>query len=139
MMALFVLLLEFVIDGPPVSQQARRRERVRQWRDAVRRVAEQHWQAGELPATGPIMLTVIYFYDRGSMDIDNLPKPISDALKGLVYRDDEQVTDIVCRKRNLNRELRIEHPSLVLAEGFSRGNQFLYIVIEEAPDQEVIY
>lgn len=73
------------------------------------------------------------------MDIDNLPKPIADALKGLVYRDDEQVTDIVCRKRNLNRELRIVNPSLVLSEGFSRGNQFLYIVIEEAPDQEVIY
>ena len=72
------------------------------------------------------------------MDINNLPKPISDALKGLVYRD-EQVTDIVCRKRNLNRELRLENPSLVLAEGFSRGNQFLYIVIEEAPDLEVIY
>ena len=44
------------------------------------------------------------------MDIDNLPKPISDALKGLVYLDDEQVTDIVCRKRNLNRELRVENP-----------------------------
>ena len=134
-----MLLLEFVIDGPPVSQQARRRERVRQWRDAVRRVAEQHWRAGELPGTGPIMLTVIYFYDSGPMDIDNLPKPILDALKGLVYRDDEQVTDIVCRKRNLNRELRVENPSLVLAEGFSRGNQFLYIVTEEAPDQEVMY
>jgi crossover junction endodeoxyribonuclease RusA len=134
-----VLLLEFVIDGPPVSQQARRRERVHQWRDAVRRVAEQYWQAGELPATGPIMLTVIYFYDSGSMDIDNLPKPISDALKGLVYLDDEQVTDMVCRKRNLNRELRVENPSLVLADRFSRGNQFLYIVIEEAPDPEVIY
>src|SRR2546428_12513278 len=80
-----------------------------------------------------------YFYDSGSMDIDNVPKPISDALKGLVYLDDEQVTDIVCRKRNLNRELRVENLSLVLAEGFSRGNQFLYIVIEEAPDQEVIY
>ena len=48
---------------------------------------------------------------RAAMDIDNLPKPISDALKGLVYLDDEQVTDIVCRKRNLNRdyELRILH------------------------------
>ena len=73
------------------------------------------------------------------MGIDNLSKPISDALQGLAYRDDEQVSDIVCRKRNLNHELRLENPSLVLAEGFSRGNQFLYIVIEEAPDQEVIY
>jgi crossover junction endodeoxyribonuclease RusA len=73
------------------------------------------------------------------MDIDNLPKPISDALKGLIYLDDEQVTDVLCRKRNLNSNLRIENPSSILAEGFSRGSEFLYIVVEEAPDQQVIY
>jgi hypothetical protein len=73
-----------------------------------------------------------------TMDIDNIPKPISDALKGLVYLDDEQVTDVLCRKRDLNSNLRIESPSSVLADGLSRGNEFLYIVVEEAPDQEVI-
>jgi len=56
----------------------------------------------------------------------------------LVYLDDEQVTDVLCRKRDLNSNLRLENPSSVLAEGFSRGHEFLYIVIEEAPDQEVI-
>src|ERR671931_1599876 len=119
MMALFVPLLEFVIDGPPVSQQARRRERVRQWRDAVRRVTEQNWPPEELPVTGPIMLTVIYFCDDVAMDLDNLPKPIVDALKGLVYLDDDQVTDIVCRKRNRNSDLRLENPSSFLSERFS--------------------
>ncbi len=72
------------------------------------------------------------------MDVDNLPKPILDSLKGLVYLDDEQVTDILCRKRNLNSNLRLENPSSVLAEGFSRGNEFLYIIVEEAANQEVI-
>jgi crossover junction endodeoxyribonuclease RusA len=72
------------------------------------------------------------------MDID-LPKPISDALKGLVYLDDEQVTNMLCRKRNLGSNLRIINPSSVLAEGLSRGNEFLYITVEEALDQEVIY
>jgi crossover junction endodeoxyribonuclease RusA len=134
-----VLPFEFVIDGPPVSQQTRRRERVRQWRDEVRRVAEQYWPAGELPVIGPIMLTITYFYDSISMDVDNLPKPISDALRGLVYLDDEQVTDVLCRKRNLNRDFRIENPSSVLADGLSRGNEFLYIVVAEAPDQEVFF
>ena len=129
-----MLPFEFVIDGPPVSQQARRRERVRQWRDAVRRVAEQNWPPEELPVTGPIMLTVIYFYDDVAMDIDNLPKPILDALKGLVYLDDDQVTDIVCRKRNRNSDLRLENPSNFLSQGFRRGNEFLYIVVGEAPD-----
>jgi crossover junction endodeoxyribonuclease RusA len=84
------------------------------------------------------MLTITYFYESVSMDIDNIPKPISDALKGLVYLDDEQVTDVWCRKRDLNSSLRIERPSSVLADGLSRGNEFLYIVVEEAPDQEVI-
>jgi len=85
------------------------------------------------------MLTITYFYDSVSMDVDNIPKSISDALKGLVYLDDEQLTDVLCRKRNLNSDLRIENPSSVLAEGLSRGNEFLYIVVEDAPDQEVIY
>jgi crossover junction endodeoxyribonuclease RusA len=85
------------------------------------------------------MLTITYFYEGASMDIANLPKPISDALKGLVYLDDEQMTDVLCRKRNLDSNLRIENPSRALAEGVSRGNEFLYIVVEEAPDQEVIY
>jgi crossover junction endodeoxyribonuclease RusA len=134
-----VLPFEFVIDGPPVSQQTRRRERVRQWRDEVRRVAEQQWPVGELPATGPIMLIITYFYDSIAMDVDNLPKPILDALRGLVYLDDEQITDVLCRKRNLNRDFRVENPSSVLADGLSRGNEFLYIVIAEAPDQEVFF
>lgn len=85
------------------------------------------------------MVTITYFYDRVSLDVDNIPKPILDALKGLGYLDDEQVTDIICRKRNLNTELRIENPSSVLAQGFSRANQFLYVVIDDAPDQGVIY
>ena len=86
------------------------------------------------------MLTIMYFYESEPlMDIDNIPKPISDALKGLVYLDDEQVTDVLCHKRNLNSNLRIENPSSILAEGFSRGSQFLYVVVEEALNQEVIY
>ncbi len=84
------------------------------------------------------MLTITYFYDNIAVDVDNIPKPILDALKGLVYSDDEQVTDILCRKRNLNGDLRIENPSSVLAEGLSRGHQFLYIIVKDAPDQEVI-
>ena len=85
------------------------------------------------------MLTITYFYDRVKLNVDNIPKPILDALKGLIYLDDEQVTDILCRKRNLNTELRLANPSSILAEGFSRANQFLYVVIGEATDLGVIY
>ncbi len=131
-----MLPFEFVIDGPPVSQQARRRERVRQWREEVRRVAAQQWPTGELPVATALMLTIVHFYDTVSLDLDNLPKPIVDALKGLVYLDDSQITDVICRKRHLRRDIRVDNPSDVLADGFSRGTEFLYIVVEDAPDQE---
>lgn len=84
------------------------------------------------------MLTITYFFEGSAMDVDNIPKPISDALNGLVYMDDSQLTDVLCRKRDLNADLRVINPSPVLAEGFERGKEFLYIVVESAPDQTVI-
>jgi hypothetical protein len=93
---------------------------------------------GEFPEMGPIMVTVLYFYDAVEIDIDNTLKPILDALKGLLYTDDNQITDILCRKRNRTRNVRIENPSSMLVDRFSRGKEFLYIAVEQAPDQEVI-
>jgi len=84
------------------------------------------------------MLKVTYFYDSVELDADNIVKPIQDALKGLAYIDDRQVTDILVRKRDLSGNFKVENLTSVLAEGFTRGNEFLYIVITNAPDQEVI-
>ena len=84
------------------------------------------------------MITITYFHEGVPFDVDNIPKLILDAMNGLVYVDDGQVTDLVCRKRNLNGDLRVVNPSSVLAEGFGRGNEFLYVVVEDAPDQEVV-
>ncbi len=131
---------EFVVDVPPVSQQARRRERVRQWIDKVRSMAAQSWPSGEVPFSDSIQVSITWFYEAISisMDVDNIPKPIIDGLKGLVFIDDNQVTDMICRKRNQNEELQIRNPSPILAEGLSRKKDVLYIVVEDAPDQRVI-
>jgi Holliday junction resolvase RusA-like endonuclease len=126
------------VDGPPVSQQARRRERVTEWRQEVRRAAELYWSTQELPVAGPVRLEITHFYNDARLDIDNIPKPIIDALKGLIFLDDDQVTDLMCRKRDLRSPLRIANPSSVLAEALGRDNDFLYIVVMEAPNQEVI-
>ncbi len=66
-------------------------------------------------------------------------KPIQDALNDLVYVDDRLITDTQIRKTDLNGSFRVRGMSAVLAEGFCRGNEFLYIRIEEAPNhQELI-
>ena len=132
------LPFEFAIEGPPVSQQARRRELVRQWSRSVRDAALHRWDADASPVAEAIMLTIIYFYNDVPMDVDNMPKPILDALKGLVYVDDSQISDLLCRKRELTDRLQIESESQTLKDYIRRGAHFLYISVESAPNQEVI-
>lgn len=129
---------EFIVDGPPVSQQTRRRERLREWKTVVRQEAEKYWTPGQKASTGLTMLQITYFYDAVAIDVDNIVKPIQDAIIRLAYIDDNQVTDVLIRKRNLSGSFKVENMTSTLAEGFSRGNEFLYILVIDAPDQEVL-
>lgn len=72
------------------------------------------------------------------MDVDNIVKPIQDAIKGLAYVDDKQVSDLLVRKRNLSGNFKVENMTSTLTEGFARRNEFLHIVVIDAPDQEVL-
>lgn len=133
------LPFEFVIVRDPVSQQARRRDLVRQWVQQVRREAEQHWNNEDSPHGGAVMLTITYFYDRIDLDVDNIPKPIMDALKGLAYSDDGQVTDMLCRKRDVHDDLQFLDSSQIITDAFGREERFVHILIEEAQPLEVVY
>lgn len=132
-----VLPFELIVAGPVVSQQTRRRGRRRAWIDQVRRQVEAHWQS-EGAEDGPIALTLTYLHGPGIGDLDNLAKPVLDALKGLVFDDDGQVTDLVLRKRSLSAILRIENPSPLLSSRFELGSPFLHVLVEIAPDQELV-
>ena len=102
----------------------------------VQSVAKESWDV-EPPFAGEVMVTITYFFKDGSPDVDNIPKPILDALKGLVYSDDSQVTDVLCRKRDRNRDLRFDNPSSVLVETLGRSEQFLHITVASAMSLEV--
>ena len=134
-----MLPFEFVIDGAPVSQQARRRARLRDWISKVENEAKSHWPEDELPVVDSIMVKITYFYEENvspKIDVDNISKPILDALKGVVFTDDSQVTDLLCRKRK-SENIRVEISSDILLNQLDQGNEFLFIVVQDAPDQEV--
>ncbi len=82
-------------------------------------------------------MTINYFFEGRSLDIDNVPKPVLDALKGLVYVDDTQVSDLLCRKRLWGAALRIQAPTPLLLETRSRFRQFLHVTVHPALTQEV--
>jgi crossover junction endodeoxyribonuclease RusA len=64
--------------------------------------------------------------------------PVLDALKGLVYEDDRQVTDLTMRKRDLSRDLRTDVRWPLFLQALTRGGEFLHVIVETAPDQGVV-
>jgi Endodeoxyribonuclease RusA len=86
-------LLEFTVDGPPVSYQTRDKANLVAWKALIRAEAGRCW--GENPIlTTNLKCTIINFHEGAvaSLDDDNMVKPIRDAMNRLVYRDDRQIT-----------------------------------------------
>ena len=121
-----------------MSQQTRRRERVREWTAEVEDAARKTWDT-EPPIAGAIMVTITYFFDGTPFDVDNIPKPILDALKGTVFSDDVQVFDLLCRKRDMNENLQIQNPSPELIEYLRESKQVLHISVADALNREVSF
>ena len=130
-----MLPFEFMIPETPVSVQARDRKRLGAWKDRVRGAASAEWPQGRPPVTCLVRARITYYYDQVAIDSDNILKPVLDALCGVVYQDDAQVTDVSSSVRNINGSFRVRGMSRSLAEGFVTGHDFLHIRIEEAPDQ----
>ncbi len=84
------------------------------------------------------MVTITYVYDEDRLDVDNIPKPILDGLKQVVFSDDSRITDMLCRKRDLKDDLQIQSFSPGLSEALARSTPFVHIVVDHAPDQGVI-
>ena len=103
----------------------------------MRNAAKKRWGIGT-PFSGGVIVSITYFYIDPPPDVDNITKPILDAMKGLIYIDDRQVSDLVCRKRDLNSNLQIQNPSALLSTRLGDSGQFLYINIRDASSQEVL-
>ncbi len=125
---------EFIVEGVPVSHQTKNRTALQTWKQTVRTAAEQHWPAGDSPTTDRVQITITYYHEGVPLDVDNMIKPIQDALNGLVYVDDRQITDTTGRLRDINGDFKVRYMSPVLAAGFIRGNEFVHVHIDLAPD-----
>jgi crossover junction endodeoxyribonuclease RusA len=78
-------------------------------------------------------MRVTFYRDSALGDVDNLTKPVLDALQGIVYDNDRQISDVAAGRRDINARFRVRHISLALAEAFSNGEQFVHICVYRAP------
>jgi crossover junction endodeoxyribonuclease RusA len=129
---------EFLIPQRPVSQQARRQARLRAWKEFVARQARMALTEPITLANEPVALKLLYVYDEAALDVDNILKPIQDALVGVVLKDDSVVTDVEIRRRWRGTTFTINSVSPVLAAGLALGKEFVYVMLSDAPPQDII-
>jgi hypothetical protein len=131
-----VRLLEFVVSGTPVSAQGSS-EAKRFWQQRVTAAAEVAFRRAAMPSLDSLVLRIAYFYVYAPAgDLDNIVKPIQDALKGVAFVDDIQVVDLIASMRRKDVNDRISMTS-ALAAAFDGGSDFVYVAIESASRIEV--
>lgn len=129
--------LEFVVLGPPIScrqSKPHRKLNLAAWKAKVRTEVESKWAAA--PLTGKLKAIVINFHtgDEPPVDVDNLSKPILDAMNKLVYDDDRQVRQAEITHIRIDAPMVIAGASKILVNAIQAGQQFVYVRIEDAVD-----
>jgi len=89
------------------------------------------------PTVDSVVLRVAYFYVYApAADLDNIVKPIQDALRGIAYVDDVQVIDLVASMRRKSNGERIV-VTTILASGFAGGSDFVHVAVDHSSAIEV--
>jgi len=126
--------LEFVVPGTPVSLQTKRADTRLACRAKVKAASSASLPEGHFSATSPIAVTLFYFPETEMQgDIDNIVKPVLDALSRHVYADDRQVERVWVQKFEPGRIFAFTDPSAVLEEALRGSKPLLFVRIHDDP------
>lgn len=129
-------MLEFVVMGTPVSVQGSG-EAKRFWQQRVTRAAMEARPNGQSSSFDDLVLRVAYFYVYApAADLDNVVKPLQDALKGVAFDDDIQVVDLIASMRRKGVSDRMPMRP-VLASALGGGSDFVYVTVDRTTAIEV--
>jgi hypothetical protein len=121
-------ILEFLLPRRPLSHQAKNSIHKQEWRNFVYGRAFSKWT--QKPITqGSLKFSVVYLCEDDPGDINNIIKPIQDALNALVYSDDSLIWDVTGHMRLLSDPIDIVGLPALLAEAVIGGTECVYVRI----------
>lgn len=127
-----LLPFEFVVQGVPRSQEARS---VGRWKERVRAAAAAAWPSGQRALSDELSVAIVYFHvGQANIDVENMAKPILDALVELVYWDDRVVSEVVSRRTPLDEAMMIEDAYEELVEALRDAKDVVYVAVRDRPD-----
>lgn len=129
------LPFEFIVKGIPRSVHSKISRRG--WIKTVNDTATAAWGQHE-PLETELNVTIVYFYRAGRIDVDNLIKPIMDAMKGVIYVDDAVVSQVMARRTELKSGIEIGAASTGLVTALDAERDFVLVRVSGPPDHGVI-
>ncbi|RVO43464.1 RusA family crossover junction endodeoxyribonuclease [Sinorhizobium meliloti] len=130
--------IEFVVNGTAVSLQAKRRASVDQWKDRVKEHSRVALPEAHFATEEPIAVTLYYFPDTEMQgDVDNIVKPVLDALCRHIYVDDRQVERVSVQKFEPGRVFQFGAPSSTLETALSGRKPLLYVRLSNDVSEEL--
>lgn len=124
---------EFLIPKRPVSLQTKNRRNLQAWKRYVLNEANKSWLAGTPPiANCGLRCSIVYLSGEAPADIDNIIKPIQDALVGLVFEDDFLITDVDSHRRPMGEPFDPIGMPPLLSGGYLLGAECVYVKISSA-------
>ena len=125
-------LFELLLPRRPLSYQAKNSENKQAWKDYVYGRAFAVWRKNPISAKA-LRFTVVYLCESDPCDINNVIKPIQDALNSLVYADDSLIWDVTGHMRLLSDPIDIVGLPEQLQDAVI-GSECVYIRITESSE-----
>lgn len=130
--------IEFLVHGTPVSLQAKRSASREQWKERVKVASCSVIPSPHLASAERIAVTLFYLpIDSMQGDVDNIVKPILDALSRHIYIDDQQVERVLVQKFEPGNVFTFNQPTPKFAEALESDRPVLYVKISSDPFEEL--
>lgn len=120
-----------------MSVQTHKKVRLREWQEFIRETARGSWSAEPITESS-LHLTIVYLADEAPLDIDNVAKPVIDALNGLLFEDDALLSDMNIHRRFLSETFDAARLPSLLAEAWERRDECVYVRLADSRPLEDI-
>lgn len=137
------MIFSITLPRVPKSVQA---DKIEKYKQSLRNAAKREFTDAPTGDT-PLYVRIIWFArKKGGPDVDNIVKPILDALDGVVYRSDSQIGQCLSTRIDLSKPYTISYGDIadedyqqltdLLA---SNHSDILYIEVGRIYDQKVVF
>jgi len=129
------MIWEFAVPGTPISLNSKSKAKPR-WTEKVRQSGIIGLDSTLFPVLGDVAVTVVFFHDSSSLDVDNMLKPVLDGIYPEILVDDGQVQEVLGARRDISNGIIIRNPPPLIIPLLASQEPFVYVGVGAALDQE---